>query len=176
MSVKFTRSFKVQAVEKALTRDKEESIEDVAKALGVGFSTLQKWIRLAKDQNLDPPLPEQAQTMMKEKRPQEWSQEERLGMVISCDALSEEDMSKLCREKGLYPHHVRQWKVDFASDKTCGTKAKKQADIKVLKLENRALKKDLTLKNQALAEAAALLVLQKKVTAIWGSDNEDNSQ
>ena len=37
------------------------------------------------------------------------------------------------------------------------------------------LKKDLNRKNKALAETAALLVLQKKVNAIWGSD-EDNSQ
>ena len=40
---------------------------------------------------------------------------------------------------------------------------------------NKALKKELNRKDKALAETAALLVLQKKVNAIWGSD-EDSSQ
>jgi transposase-like protein len=51
MRLKFTQSFDIQAVEKTLTRDKGERIEDIAQSLGIGFSTLQKWIRLSKDQN-----------------------------------------------------------------------------------------------------------------------------
>jgi hypothetical protein len=39
----------------------------------------------------------------------------------------------------------------------------------------RDLKKELNRKDKALAETAALLVLQKKVSAIWGTD-EDNSR
>jgi hypothetical protein len=35
------------------------------------------------------------------------------------------------------------------------------------------LKKDLNRKDRALAETAALLVLQKKVNLIWGSEEED---
>ena len=174
MSLKFTQSFKVQAVKKALNRGEEESIEAIAEALGIGFSTLQKWIRLSKNQHLEHPLPEQLQTMTKEKRPQDWSLEERLSMVVICSPLSDEDVSKLCREKGVYPHQIEQWKVDFTTGKTGETIAKKQVDVKALKNENRVLKKDLHRKNKALAETAALLVLQKKVNAIWG-DDEDSS-
>lgn len=176
MSSKFTQSFKIQAVEKALTRDEGERLEDIAKALGVGFSTLQKWIRLSKDQHLEPSFPEHLQVMTNEKRPQDWSLEERLSMVISCGSLSEEEVSKLCREKGLYPHHVQQWKADFIKGKADSPSSKKQADVKTLKHENRVLKKELNRKDKALAETAALLVLQKKVNAIWGSDDEDSSQ
>jgi len=174
MSLKFTQSFKIQAVEKTLTRNEGERIEDIAKSLGIGFSTLQKWIRLSKDQNLELPLPEQLRAMKTEKRPQDWSLEERLSMVISCDSLSDEDVSRLCREQGLYSHQVQQWKADFTNNKTGGSSPKKQADVKALKNENRVLKKDLHRKNKALAETAALLVLQKKVNAIWG-DDEDSS-
>jgi transposase len=175
MSSKFTQSFKIQAVEKVLTRNEGESIEGTAKALGVGFSTLQKWIRLSKDQNLEVPLPEQLQAMKKEKRPQDWSLEERLSMVISCGSLSEDGVSKLCREQGLYSHQVQQWKADFTHNKTGDSSAKRQADVKALKNENRVLKKELNRKDRALAETAALLVLQKKVNAIWG-DDEVSSQ
>jgi len=37
------------------------------------------------------------------------------------------------------------------------------------------LKKEVNRKDKALADTAALLVLQKKVNAIWGND-EDNLQ
>jgi hypothetical protein len=52
-------------------------------------------------------------------------------------------------------------------------KAKAQSEVKTLKNKNQTLKKELNRKEKALAEAAALLVLQKKVSAIWGND-EDN--
>ena len=47
-------------------------------------------------------------------------------------------------------------------------------EVKILKNENKALKKELNRKDKALAETAALLVLQKKVHEIWGND-EDSS-
>ena len=53
MSNKFTDSFKIQAVEKALNRSKDVDVRDVSESLGVGFSTLQKWIRQSKNQEFD---------------------------------------------------------------------------------------------------------------------------
>jgi hypothetical protein len=49
-----------------------------------------------------------------------------------------------------------------------------KTDVKRLKDENKALIKDVDRKNRALAETAALLVLQKKVQTIWGNDVEDS--
>jgi hypothetical protein len=37
----------------------------------------------------------------------------------------------------------------------------------------KALERELRRKDQALAETAALLVLQKKVRAIWGDEDDD---
>ncbi|UVW34158.1 transposase [SAR92 clade bacterium H455] len=96
-------------------------------------------------------------------------------MVITCGSLSDEAISKLCREKGIYPHHIKHWKSDFAEGKAVSGGDKKHADNKQLKHENKSLKKELSRKEKALAEAAALLVLQKKVNALWGND-EDSSQ
>ena len=114
--------------------------------------------------------------MAQEKRPQDWTLEERLNMVVACGALAGEALSEYCRKNGIYPHQVNQWKLDFASGKAQETKTVSRAEIKALKQENKSLKKDLNRKDKALAETAALLVLQKKVNAIWGSDDEDNSQ
>ena len=41
------------------------------------------------------------------------------------------------------------------------------------KKENKSLKKDLSRKEKALAETAALLVLKKKAQEIWGEPEDD---
>ena len=170
MSQKFTQAFKIQAVEKALSRAEGISVLEIAESLGVGYSTLQKWIVKSKNHELEP-----VQPMTKEKRPQDWNQEERLTLVIECGSLSEEAINELCRAQGLYPHHIKQWKEAFSNGTGMNTELKKQTETKKLRNEIKELKKDLNRKNKALAETAALLVLQKKVNAIWGS-NEDSSQ
>lgn len=53
MSRRFTHEFKVQAVEKALSQCDDVRIEDIADDLGVGYSTLQRWIALAKNHELE---------------------------------------------------------------------------------------------------------------------------
>jgi transposase-like protein len=44
MKAIFTQSFKIQAVEKALSRSDVTSLKEVSDTLGVGYSTLHKWI------------------------------------------------------------------------------------------------------------------------------------
>ncbi len=112
--------------------------------------------------------------MTKEKRPQDWTQEERLNLVISCAHLTDEALNEYCREQGVYPHHVKQWKIDFINGGEQKSSAISPAEIRSIKNENKTLKKELNRKDKALAETAALLVLQKKVQNIWGNDAEDN--
>jgi transposase len=42
MGTKFSQSFKLQAVEKALNKAPETNMQEMADSLGVGYSTLQK--------------------------------------------------------------------------------------------------------------------------------------
>jgi len=175
MRARFTQSFKIQAVEKALIRSENTSLLDVAKTLGVGYSTLSKWIVKSGNNEFNEVTNQQIKAdMTKDKRPQDWSLEERLNMVLDCNSLDEEAVSSLCREKGIYPHHLKQWKLDFINGSTTVSGAKDVSQMKRLKVENKNLKKELNRKEKALAETAALLVLQKKVNDIRGID-EDNS-
>lgn len=178
MRARFTQSFKVQAVEKALSRSDITSLKEIAENLGVGHSTLHKWVVKFRKQAFETISNEGAVnvgSMGKEKRPQDWSPEEKLAMVIRCGVLSEEAANKLCREQGLYTHHIQQWKEEFVGGVSASTPVKNASEAKHLRHENKALKKELNRKDKALAETAALLVLQKKVNDIWGND-EDNSQ
>lgn len=176
MKAKFTQSFKIQAVEKALNVDRIVSLKVLANNLDIGYSTLQTWIRQSKSPEFEMHKETELKntnSMSKEKRPQDWTQEEKLNMVISCATLSEEKISQLCRQQGLYPHHVNQWRDNLLIGNTQNDKVKSQGEMKTLRSENNALKRELRRKEKALAETAALLVLQKKVHEIWGSD-EDN--
>ena len=174
MRARYTESFKRQAVEKALSRFEGTTLAEITNSLGIGESTLHKWMVKSRNQELGSNSAHDKSSIdgvRKEKRPQDWSQEERLEMVIACGALDETAMNELCRERGVYAHHVKQWKQDFISSST----VHERTDAKSLKGEVRELKKELNRKDRALAETAALLVLQKKVSAIWGND-EDSSR
>jgi len=178
MSTRHTQSFKMQAVEKALSRAAGITLKEIVDELGIGSSTLGKWMRDARNNDLECIRDGEilsSRNKKKEKRPQDWNLEDRLEIVMACASLDEEEKSEYCRKQGVYPHHVNQWKLDFASGNSSSEKTNAQQEMKNLKNENKALRKELNRKDKALAETAALLVLQKKVHAIWGND-EDNSQ
>lgn len=172
MNVKFTEAYKIQAVQKALTRSDDCNLKDVADSLGVGFSSLSKWIRQAKNHEFEMASEIEVKMISNEKRPQDWTLKERLNIVIKCAVLDEQAVNALCREHGIYSHHIEQWKVDFVSGKQSPSTVIKSSDVKNLKAENKALKKELNRKDRALAETAALLVLQKKVNTLWGDDED----
>jgi transposase len=146
MRARFIQSFKIQAVEKALKRANDVSFKDISDDLRIGQSTLGKWIRFGQKQKLEPVQNTAVTHMIKAKRSQDWSAKARLDMVISCVSLDEEQISKLCREQELFPHHIKQWKQDFIDGSTATTTASIRSDNKTLRQDNKALKKKLTVK------------------------------
>lgn len=177
MIKKFSQSFKIQAVEKALIRNDQTTIEEVAEQLGVARSTLSRWINEAQNQQFDPSSTNDdvvsRRAMPEEKRPSDWSQAEKMAMIIRCGSLDEESVNALCRGEGIYPHHIKQWEADFLAGSHSKGSTPTAVEAKKLRQENKQLKRELTRKEKALAEAAALLILQKKVNALWESDEED---
>ena len=164
----FSQEFKVQSVEKAFTRHPDQTLKNIADNLGVGYSTLHKWIRLAKNNKLESPK----KLMSKEKSPQDWNKTQRLEAIMHCHGLNDEQVSRYCRENGLYPHHLKEWKTDFLSDRQ-GAESLSRQEQKKLKKENKRLQQELNRKDRALSETAALLVLSKKCQAIWGEKEVD---
>lgn len=109
--------------------------------------------------------------------PEQWSAEAKVAVVAETLTLSEVELSEYCRKKGLFPEQVKAWK------ETCleGHRAKIQRspaareETRQDKKRIRSLEKELHRKEKALAEAAALLVLRKKLNAFWDekSDADD---
>ncbi len=104
MTKRFTESFKLQAVEKALTRTEGTTLEEITERLGIARSTLTRWILGSGKQSLKGTA---HQSMKKETRPQDLSLKERLAHVINCSALDTAEISQYCRESGIYAHHIQ---------------------------------------------------------------------
>ena len=106
--------------------------------------------------------------------PKGWSSADKFATVLETAALNEADLSEYCRKRGLYPAQVTAWRVACEQandwDRVSTTRLEKVTteDKKRIK----GLERDLARKDRALAETAALLVLRKKASAIWG-DAED---
>jgi transposase-like protein len=83
---------------------------------------------------------------------------------MASHGLEEEDLNAFCRAQGIFSHHLEAWRQDFINSTH---KSAQESSDKSLRDENKQLKKDLQRKEKALAETAALLVLQKKFQAFW---------
>jgi hypothetical protein len=106
----------------------------------------------------------------REKRPQDWTAAEQLVALQETHGLSVEALQAWCRERGLFAHHLTSWKTGFCAEGK--EPASGVREIRALKDEIVNLKRDVVRKDKALAEAAALLILQKKFRALW----EDEAQ
>ena len=139
---------------------------EITNEAGIGRSTLTYWLKNhKKDGNKN--LTE------KEKRPQDWAVEQRLNALMETGAMPEGERASWCRKRGVFSHHLEQWKKDILSLSTPNNSALKFKENARLKKENAALKKELNRKDKALAETAALLVLKKKADFIWGDPRGD---
>lgn len=91
---------------------------------------------------------------------------EKLALVERAAGLEGEELGGFLRSEGIHLAELEQWRR-IASQALAGPR--RQAPSKEL----RQVKADLARKEKALAETAALLVLKKKVTEIWGDEVED---
>jgi transposase-like protein len=144
------------------------TVAEVSRIEGIGLQTLYNWRDKAKQQGR--PVPGSKPTS------EHWSAEAKFATVLETASLNEAELSEYCRAKGLYVAQVKAWKADalrgFMSSREQELEAKRQrqADHKEIK----QLKSELRRKEKALAETAALLVLRKKLNALWENDNEDD--
>jgi transposase-like protein len=107
----------------------------------------------------------------KSKRPQDWSPEERLAALQLTYGFTGEELNAWCREQGVFAHQLGQWKADFCSQRVSLDKREETRALHTLKAQIHSLERELLRKDKALAEAAALLVLQKKFQALLGGED-----
>jgi transposase len=163
---KYPREMKEAVVAKLLEED--VIVTDIQKETGIGINTLYRWRDEARSKR-------GLSATTKYKTADKWSGQDKFTVVLETANLTEIEFSEYCREKGIYPEQVKEWREACvnANDNNAEQKVKASRELRTERKERERLEKELARKDKALAEAAALLVLRKKADAIWGTDDED---
>jgi len=141
-------------------------IRQLSQEEGIGESTLFSWRAEARGKGQLLPDADAG--------PQGWSSRDKFAAVLETAALNEADLAEYCRKRGLYPVQIATWRLacEQANDWDRASTTRLGQATKEEKKRVKDLERELARKEKALAEAAALLVLRKKASAIWG-DGED---
>lgn len=159
----YSDEFRAQALAKVFSRSGQQTIRSVAADLHMCLGTLRNWMKGAVDEQTVPTL--------KAKRASELTRTERLLALQETHGLSEEALNAWCRERGFFAHDLRQWHSEFCDAAEAPGRREDGEELRQLRLANAQLQRDLNRKEKALAEAAALLVLQKKYRALWAAED-----
>jgi len=158
-------AFKEQALSKARQRG-SRTLGSIANELNMSVGTLKGWL---KTQRRTPAVPPHAAELPANVPAHQWSAPQRLLALQESHALSGPALHAWCREKGLFEHQLQQWNQDFCAASADNAIPQRQANtaLRELQAKHEQLQREMRRKDKALAEAAALLVLQKKFQALW---------
>jgi len=154
---RYGKAFKARAVARLLPPE-SASLESVSAEFGVRADTLERWRSEA----------------LSEARDRVWTGPARLEAVIHTAAMDEATRNAWCREKGVYPSELERWRVQAME--SLGDDDKERVsprEAREAKRRIKTLERDLKYKDKALAETAALLVLSKKLSAIFHESGEE---
>ena len=171
----YNKQLKAKLVQQALLPG-AGSISELARSAGIPQSTLWNWVEAAKLRSVSsspkPPKPPEPP-----RRPDDRTSQEKLRIVLAAHGLSDEELGAFLRREGVHEADLAEWRqaLNDAALASLGgaasTAAKEKADAKRI----RELEAEVRRKDKALAETAALLILKKKVLAIWG-DADDSTK
>jgi transposase-like protein len=167
---RYTPKFKAQMVQK-MVGPSGVTATALAAETGVAQSSLSRWRSQAS--TVTDVREKKAKTNGSgDRRPEDWTPEEKFEAVLEANKLDDEALGRFLRSRGLHASHLEDWRVRAIEGFNRARQPKRApADKKRIK----ELERELRRKEKALAEAAALLVLQKKVQAIWG-DGDDSTE
>jgi transposase len=161
----YSKEFKEKMLAKVLSPNAPSAIE-LAKESGVPYATLYHWI--VKSRNNKSIVGEGSPM-----RPKDRTAETKLQAVFDTLHMTKEERGAYCRKKGLYTHHLDEWKEQILSGLNSVDSKVHKSEYRELMVNNKQLKTDLRRKEKALAEASALLILKKKASLIWGDGEDD---
>lgn len=152
---RYGQEFKDRAVARLLPPE-SAPLKDVANEIGVGVGTLERW---------------RSDALAQPARERVWTAAARFDAVLTTAAMDEAGKSAWCRANGVYPQELSNWR-ETAMSSLSGTDVPRTSaqETKQNRRRIKELEREVNRKNKALAETAALLVLSKKVAAIFSKD------
>ena len=158
MTKPYSVAFKQKMVQR-LTGRNAVSATQLARETGIRQQNLSRWLEDARS------LPVVAD---QPKRPaaREWTVEQKARVLAEASKLAGEDLTAYLEREGVRLAEYERWRI--ALDE--GGRASVSTNKRIRQLE-----RELARKEKALAEAAALLVLKKKVETLYGVDEDDDT-
>jgi transposase len=172
--MQYSEGFKARMIQKMLDPAPMSGCA-LSRETGVPQGTLSRWLRRARrvggmNETSESPA---SDGKPPRRRPQDWSAAEKLDAVLQASSLSNEDLGAFLRSKGLHDADLHAWRKTVLTA-LGGRQRKSRRPSKETK-KIRQLESELNRKEKALAEAAALLILKKKVQSIWGDEEGSTS-
>ncbi len=155
----YTAAFKARVLQR-LVGPRAISAYRLASEVGVSQVTLSRWLVAARS------VPGMTTPSRK------WTGAQKLRVMLAAHGLSETDLGALLRREGLHSTQLEEWRAaaETALDDPSGRREKAVPHPDTQRLAE--VERELRRKEKALAEAAALLVLKKKVESYWGDADD----
>lgn len=163
--VDYTEAFRAKMVRKMLPPD-AVSGHALAAETGMSQATLYRWLQAARTSGV------------MDKPAKKWTPTEKLRVVVEASKLRDDDLGEFLRREGLHEAQLKDWRTLAETSLTnvpTSKKNKKSPEAKRIK----QLEWELRRKEKALAEAAALLILQKKARELgllWDVDSDTTEE
>lgn len=155
---RYGQAVKDRAVAKLLPPE-SAAVDEVAREMGIGTQTLERWLAAA---------------VVKPAAERTWTAVARFEAVVTTAAMDETSKGAWCRSKGVYLRELEAWRESATQALADAAEARATpGQTKADRRRIRQLERELRRKDQALAEAAALLVLSKKVGAIFHTGEDE---
>lgn len=142
------------------------SLREVSESTGIAKSTLWTWSRAAKMAGMSSRGDKKRRA--RKRRRSRFSGKDKLRLLSESQGLTEEELGEFLRREGLHAGDLERFREEAlkALDNSGPTKEERRIQ---------RLERELQRKEKALAEAAALLVLQKKLHALEEELEGDDS-
>ena len=169
---RYSEKFKQRMVQR-LVGPRKVTACALAKEVGVPQPTLSLWLREAGSVRV---VKDDDETKPPRKRPDDWTPQEKLAAVMEAAGVAEADLGLWLRRKGLKEEHLRQWR-EALSERAGAVFAPREPRVSAEERKRvKQLERELKRKEKALAETAALLVLQGKMEALWAEEDDSTRQ
>ena len=99
--------------------------------------------------------------------PDRLNSQDKFHLVVESAALNEQELGEFCRRRSVFPEQLASWREACTGANEPRPGREDSADNRKLARRNAELEGELRRMEKALAEAAALLMLQKKVRDLW---------
>jgi len=157
MTKQFSVAFKQKMVQR-LTGKSALSASQLARETGVRQQNLSRWLQEARSLPLMANRPKPTVRV--------WTVEQKARVLAEASNFDGEALTAYLEGEGVKFAEYEQWRI--ALDE--GGRASVATNKRIRQLE-----RELARKEKALAEAAALLVLKKKVATLYGEDADDDT-